>query len=762
MVVPALAVAATVFYAVWVNQTFPVRHWLFFLYLKYWLFIALFAAASTASGWRLSRKLVDVAPLGERWLLAFGLGVLLFVLGIFVGGLLALLGPVFFFAWPAALLAYGGPSLWHDARRARRHLARFGARLFLPGTALQTLAALLLLGSVLAIYLQVITPANLGADTYWYHLPVAEHYAAAGKIRAFADGWYLGTYPQLASILYTWAFIAPGTLFDHVALSSHLEFALFVATLPGIAVFTRRLLVDTRAPFAGAALFLFPAIYLYDSSLNTGADHVLAFWVPLLGVAMARMLRRFDAKEAILAACFMAGALLTKHQGIYFVPPVGLLLVVLAVRRRALRPLLIFCGACLLLTAPHWLKNWVFYGDPEYPLLHAFFRSHPFHARASAQTFFADQFMVHGTPLDKLGQTLTALVNFGLIPHDWAFHRDRPVVGALFTLLLPMLLVVRPRRPLVLTVIAVHLGLATWFMIMHQDRYLQALMPWIAAVTAALLILGWRQGWLARLTLAGLVGLQIVWGADVYFIRSHGMIGDSVLKATVDYLASGHQGRYKERFRIPGSLEQVAARLPRGAKVMQHEVQGKLGLGAQAICDMPEWQGALEYLLQDVPADVERLWRDLGATHVMWTRGKGPGWAGDKLAREVVFHRSIEPFVDSATDVDDFRLLTLPPRGSVPVPTDRTIIAWLSCASDPPSALYTAAGLEVGTPMSPLAPAAVRDATQATLASANAIVLRASCPYWGGNDAALGAIGFRHRYQAGEYQIWIRGAQPAR
>ena len=98
ILVPVLAVAATIFYALWVNQTFPVRHWLFFFYAKYWLFIALFAAGSTASGWRISRKLIDAAPLGERALLAFGLGVLLFVLGIFVGGLLALLGPVFFFA----------------------------------------------------------------------------------------------------------------------------------------------------------------------------------------------------------------------------------------------------------------------------------------------------------------------------------------------------------------------------------------------------------------------------------------------------------------------------------------------------------------------------------------------------------------------------------------------------------------------------------------------------------------------------------------
>src|SRR5213075_1725617 len=105
------------------------------------------------------------------------------------------------------------------------------------------------------------------------------------------------------------------------------------------------------------------------------------------------------------------------------------------------------------------------------------------------------------------------------------------------------------------------------------------LMPWMAAVTAALLMLGWRHGRAARVALAGLVGLQVVWGADVYFIRAHAMIGDSVLKAAVDFLSAGHDGKYRERFNHPGSLEEVGAQLPRsGVTVMQHEVQEKLGL----------------------------------------------------------------------------------------------------------------------------------------------------------------------------------------
>jgi hypothetical protein len=760
--VPLVLIAATLFYALWVDRTLPIRHWLIFQYLRYWLFVALFISASVVSGWRLLRHLVDQPPvLGERLLLATGLGVLLFVLGIFLTGLAGLLGSVFFFAWPALLLAYGGPGFWRDARRIRSHLSTFGARLFLPRTIIETLAVCLALISVLAIYLQVITPSNLSADSHWYHLPIAEHYAAAGKIRAFADGWYLATYPQLASLLYTWAFLSPGQLFDHVALASHIEFSLFLATLAGIGTLTRRLLGDgTRTPFAGAGIFLFPALYLYDSSLNTGADHVLAFWMPPIAIALVRLGQTFGTKQAALAACMLAGALLTKLQGVYLVAPIGLFVLALAIGRRKVRPLLMFCALCLLVTSPHWLKNWVFYGDPQYPTLHAYFSPHPFHARAGAQvehTFFEPQFVMHGTPLEKVGETLSALVNYALIPHDFGFHRDRPVIGALFTLLLPLLLLVRPRRRLVLMVIGVHMGIAAWYIIKHQDRYLQILMPWMASVTVALLVLAWRQGWLARGAVALLVALQLVWGADIYFIRSHAMIGDSFLKATIDFLSAGHDKRYEERFRLPGSLEEVAPKLPRGAKVMQHEIQEKLGLGAQAICDMPEWQGALEYLIQDVPADVERLWRQLGATHVLWMPRKGGPWEIDKLAREAVFHRTLEPFLNQPTDIGSYRLVALPAAGMLAVEATPTRIAWLSCAGDPPNGLYTAADLAERKPLAPLNPAALQAAPEAALSAANVVILRSGCGEWSFAPPLLERVNFHHRFQSGEHGLWVRG-----
>src|SRR5262249_28237605 len=129
------------------------------------------------------------------------------------------------------------------------------------------------------IYLTIMTPENASFDARWYHLPMAEHYASLGAIRRFPEGWYPGAYPQLPSLLYTWAFSLPETaLFDRVELAAHLEYTLFLATLAGVPIVVRCLVPHARASGAWTALFLFPSVFVYDSSLTAAGDHVLAFW----------------------------------------------------------------------------------------------------------------------------------------------------------------------------------------------------------------------------------------------------------------------------------------------------------------------------------------------------------------------------------------------------------------------------------------------------------------------------------------------------
>src|ERR1019366_6412329 len=99
-----------------------------------------------------------------------------------------------------------------------------------------------------------------------------------------------------------------------------------------------------------------------------------------------------------------------------------------------------------------------------------------------------------------------------------------------------------------------NLGVAVWFLTSHQDRFLQSLVPWMAACTAAMLALAWRMGALVRGAVAMLVALQLVWGGDVYFYRQPTMAGDNPLKALVDHLGAGQEHRYEERDRPVADL----------------------------------------------------------------------------------------------------------------------------------------------------------------------------------------------------------------
>ncbi|MBN2577273.1 MAG: glycosyltransferase family 39 protein [Deltaproteobacteria bacterium] len=694
-------VAATVFYAVYCNDHYPLGEWLFFYYLRCWLYTAVFLIASLAAGWRMLHFVLPGSlPWADKVVLGSALGVLTFFVGMFLGGLFHAFGPVFFVVLPLLLLAFGGRSLAGDVL-AWRGLDRLGVQRWLPGTPSELLCGLFLLIGVVAVYLQVMLPTNLAADSYWYHLPAAEFYVQAGGIERFPEGWYVGTYPQLATMVYTWAFLAPGGLFEHVLLCLHLEFGLFLVTLAGISLLAGRLLRQHRLRFGAAAIFLFPILFVYDSNLNAGADHILAFWAPALALALIRLGSDFRTREAVLAGLLAGGALLTKYQGIFLVAPAALLVLVLALRARRLGPALVWSLTCLMITAPHWLKNLVYYHDPMYPVLYRYFPSRPFHRGADKllkNIFWSQQFMLHGSFQERVVSTVKALVTFSFVPNGWAFHGKRPLFGSLFTLIIPLLAFLRASLRTWLVVIGVHIGIVIWYAIQHEDRYLQALLPWMAAVTAAGLALAWRRRGVARAAAGLLVLFQVVWGADAYFTRTHAIAGDSPIRALGEYLAASHSGRYRQRYRIAPTFEEVSRHLPKGARLLVHGYNSRLGLAVRFLEDQPGRQGGIEYLDMTSPAAVVSLWRSYGVTHVLW-RNRRDSMSPDALARETVFVRAVAQYLGASRSIESWQLAPLNDRPkNEDLATSPTRLALLGCEAEDQGVLYTPRGMESGTP----------------------------------------------------------------
>lgn len=680
--------AGTVMFGREVNKHYPISKWLLWSYLEYWLLSVVFMLACWGAGDAISRRLMPRLPASERVIGALVLGVVTFFCGMFGGGILGLYGPIFFVALPLIMIFGAGRPFFRFVRRLGRHV--LGASRRRSPSLTGTLSALFGFLGVGMLYFLVLTPDNVAYDSHWYHLGIAEHYAAQGSVRAFPEGFYLAAVPHLASFVYTWAFLLPGSdLFDRIELSAHLEFIVFLWTLASIPVLvrvcTRRALLALPPPSnapkgprgSGAstwvALFLFPGILLYDSSLIVAADHVNAFWAIPIVLSLFRFFRAPGVRAGISLAVPMSGALLTKYQSSYLVtfPVIALLsYVAWAIARR--RPadasrVQVVVGtlstaiAGLVLTSPHWLKNWIWHGDPIYPFLHRHLHDRPWTVDSAnlLETMFIGQgeWIPHGTTGQKLAQTLEAVPTFSFQPHDWyGMHGHVPVFGSLFTLCVVPLLFFRRTLRIWFVVIAAHVGVFVWYWTFHQDRYLQCLVPWMATAVAATCRLAWASGLWGRICLSLLVAFQIVWGGDVYFIPTHAMLGGAPQKAVVALMSSGYQKMVAKRRQIYGALALIGRNLRPGSKVLVHDSHMHLGLGAMAVLDCGPWQGGISYGRNRSPGMVYDQLHGFGVTHIIWNENR----EYDSLAGDFVFYAFVSQYARPQKAVSGIKVALMP------------------------------------------------------------------------------------------------------
>lgn len=668
----ALCIGASKFLRV-VDQHYPVKEWLFWRYAGYvslcvvWSFAAL-AAGHQLLKWGLRRPL----PIREHVVLSFALGVfghfaLTFTVGLFGG-----LGRVSFVAVPLGMCLLGGKSLVRYARRVQRHV-RYRARreprrldlLALPLTAAGLLALLLL-------YVNILHPQNISYDARWYHLQLAEGYAISGRIARFPEAWYLGSYPQLATYLYTWAFQLPwGKTFDRVELAQHLEYTLLIWTLVSIPALVRVLLRRIRAPHAWVTLFLFPSILLYDSSLCGGADHVAAFWAVPIYLTLLRAWPALELRYCVLLAIFMAGALNTKYTALILCvfPACGFIVRAAWLSARELRrsrriPLamlaapVVTLGVGLVATAPHWLKNWLWYGDPVFPTLYRHLALRPWSAEA-AYRFDAFRSLAGERASDwaSYKESLEYTYQHAFKAINYTYHGSLPVFGSLFTLSMLCLPAVRGIKRIGSLYLAVLVGLFVWHRLQPEERYLQAIIPWMAAAVAAVLIQAWRSGFVTKVAASVLVVLQVVWGANVYFIPNHSFLGTSPIKAVIDFVNDGlTEGARHARYEQFASLEALGAAVPKQSVILLHQEVLRLGLGARSVYDSAATQSGLIYETFNSHKGLFERMREMNITHVAWTPSQGLS----SLADDLIFYSFAARSTVNKTTVGGWNLAQLP------------------------------------------------------------------------------------------------------
>jgi hypothetical protein len=664
--------AGAVFLVQLLEKTSPLKAWLGWTLLAIYGWELLLTVACAAFGRFILHRVLrrsDMSAL-ETLALGFPVGLVGFAFAMFLAGYLGLYGP-----WLAVILPLSMAATWFLTDPPRWQ----GAIRLRPMPILVAIYGALCLG---VMYLELLSPDALNYDSTWCHLVVAQDYAREGRIVPFLANWTKNV-PHMASIVQTWGFLVPGPwAVDHPVrwmIALHTEFTIFLWTLVGVSALVHYL-AGRRVALAWVAFFLFPSIFVYDSSIGGAADHFVALFAAPLVLAAARALRRLDPADCALVGILGAGATMTKLQSVYMIAPIVALLACrwaqLAVRRvRAksdaldwkgltLGPL-VALGCFTVLACPQAIENLVWFHNPLYPFMQrTFTHSTPTMPGAAlmVDNLFADWHWQAPPQLSaRVWDALKLVFTFSFEPH-YSFIGERPYFGFLFTLLTPLVLLLPDARRIWLG-LAVGMGaLFMWGFTYRVDRNLQTFLPVLVAVTAAIIARAWDLGISARLGIVPLIALQVAWGADLMFS------GNDRLQEGVTLLKSGMDGRAGDRFdSYRRGFRDAGAAIPKDGLAVLHSSHLTLGINRRILLDWIGYQGLIDYRSFSTPRDAYDRFAALGVTHFLVSPGSR---AADTKQEEVLFDSFLSLYAKHQTDAGGLAIYQMP---SEPPPHEQSL-----------------------------------------------------------------------------------------
>jgi hypothetical protein len=688
-----LALVALVASVSWLDQRMAVQGWLSWTLLVIWGWQLLLAASLIIAGHAVVVRGLGIRPrsLVELLALAVPAGALAFAMGLFVAGFLGGFSPWFAVSWPPAL-AFA--ALWVERDRLgslralwRRHRPRPAA--FDPAGLAITGFGLV---AVALAYFKNFSPESVTYDAVWTHLTIAQDYAREGRIVPFLADWPKNL-PHLGSVLNTWSFLVPGlpAPAEKWMMALHTEFVFFLWTLVAVAAAMQRL--GGYRPGAWAAMFLFPAFFVYDHCLGGGADHFLAFWsVPAL-LALLETVATRAPRWWLMLAITLSGAVLTKLQAVLLVAPAaGILAVALlrdAIQRLRGRPApswrtlwlgpLLAAAAALVLTAPHFGANLVHHHNPFYPVAQGIFTgSTPTVPDADLlASYVLRNWGVH-PPATFVGQARALAIAVATFP----CHPHVPESGTLFAVALVLAPLLPRARQLGLLWLFALGTVVTWNLTYPQGRNLEGVLPVVAVLTGVVLVRAFRLGRLARLGLGALLAWQIVAGFDSFFANP-----DRIHHA-VSLLRSSRDGRADKRFEeYEKDHIEIGRSLPRKAVVLLHSVHTNLGIDRPILHDWLGFQSLIDPRTFRTARDLCLRLRELGVTHVVYEPNHAPAVTRQGEAVFAVFAASRR---DAGRSFGGLRVFPMPAEPPPAEPDYQVLLIGMSGQAD---GLYAVADL---------------------------------------------------------------------
>jgi hypothetical protein len=696
---------------------------------------ALFAAACLASGHALLRLVLGrTLRCADHLAISYALGLAIFYAGTCVIGLARCLTVTGCALLPLVMLAASAKPVWRTLRRVRRL-----RRVFLgrgpSAPRVGWVAVAIGASSLVPLGARWLTTATAGYDSTWYHLVITERYAVAGAIEAFREGWLQGAGPQMASVLYAWAFVLTKSTSLGMVTSGLLEYTFVLSAVLGVVPLARVLLRRSRRlPWAWATIAMFPAWQLYGPQLE--ADCLVAAFAPALALLTFAAWRSFDPRLLIVWGLLLGAAASIKLTAftVCAFPTVALgvrgafLLVRPGPFQRSKVLGAVAAGALagLFVSSTWWLRNWVFYGNPLYPSLMDVFGGRPW--SDSAGTYHREVWLkqLWRVPegMEGFKQIRTALFTFSYEPHEYpTYNPGRPLFGSLFTLALPILMVSRSAFRSLILYGGVLLGIALWLKIHSQDRYLEALLPWMMAVVAVAGKLSWQAGVLGRAAAIVAVTLQLAWTMPLVFSRFPYSSVSALLALPTVAAWDKAQSASTSAWRAIGRT------LPQDAVLLVHESQSRFGVRRRTVTDEIGFQGKLSYIDLGTDAAIYDALRELEVTHV-WasTTSRALDSLGSDLAFYAFFARATRT---TSTDNVKQMLRTRPPSAAA-----ERLVFIDSCNGLPePVGLYRLRDLtrfgwqqgNVATPLERVDSAQGLERVEEMLARAEFLVTGASC-----------------------------------
>jgi hypothetical protein len=621
------------------NEHYPIRDWLIWRLLRLAGYTLIFNAACVSGGagalGLLFRK--RELPALEWLVLSMCLGLTGFVVCLFAAGALCLLNPVTAVVLPALFLAAGH-------RAVPRLFASFEGFGGLPATTPGRVAAYLSTGfgavCLAFMYLEALDLSAINFDANWYHLPIAQEYARLGCLVRFTGDNHRA-FPHLTSMVHTWALLVPGLkpLELHWMLSLHLEYSIVVWRIVAVAAGIRWMLHGQNVRGLWAVFFLFPVIFIYDQNIGGSADHFLGvFSMPMVLVA-ARALRAFDWRWSVVLGVLTGGYLLTKYQAVFLLVALTLFYVARwgyyvfctwrakrpseARRRQRFTRLMLApalaVGVAAVVSAPHFVKNAIYHGNPVYPQATSIFKgSHPVRAPGPYQhpkpkgAFYPKE-----EGLARQAWALRLLYDYSFSTRNRNLTEYRPYLGSLFSLLLPCLLFVRRRGRVAFTAGIGSVAFLVWANLVPNDRYLLSFLDLFIASAGALMVGVWQLGWLARGALMPLVALQLFWGGDAMLFY-----GRKRLTAALDMIADGYAGKsIQQRVSHQTNQQNITAATPPDARILGRNYKSLVGLNRDVVSDSSVQEDISYSNLRD-PHELWQLLKEKGITHLLYPNGE--------------------------------------------------------------------------------------------------------------------------------------------